>query len=109
MQEKVNFRYSDTDFIAYLTTIGCKYNNIEIVKTQNGKLKAFLYFEDLKDVLLKLYNDYKNGKAIVDPFDYSINRRKINKLIKVELLKFQVNNLDRNQLIREETNRINSV
>ena len=41
---QVNFRYSDTNFISYLITLGYKYNNIEITKDKDYGIKVFLLF-----------------------------------------------------------------
>lgn len=90
---QVNFRYSDTDFIAYMITLGYEYKNIEIVRDKRNKLKAFVYFSGDKNELINLQNEFKNGKAIINPLDFSINRKKISKLIKSELLKYQAENL----------------
>ena len=90
---QVNFRYSDTDFIAYMITLGYEYNNIEVTTDKRNKLKAFVYFLGDKNKLINLQEQFKNGKAMVNALDYSLNRKKINKLIKSELLRYQAKRL----------------
>jgi len=90
---QVNFRYSDTDFIAYLITMGYEYNKIEIDKDRDKHLKAYIYFEGEKDDLIQMQNDYKSGLVSANVLDFSNNRRKITKIIKAEILKYQVNNI----------------
>jgi hypothetical protein len=92
--QKVNFRYSDSDFIAYLLSLGYTFHEIEVTKDRNNKYKAFAHFCEDKETLLSLFETFKNGEASIDPLQFSINRKKINKIIKSEILKFQVENLD---------------
>ena len=87
--QMVNFRYSDTDFISYLVTIGYEYNKIEITRDRSGKLRAFVYFEGDKTKLIEMYNEFKNKRTKIDPYQYSLNRKSISKLIKSEILKYQ--------------------
>jgi hypothetical protein len=92
--QKVNYRYSDSDFIAYLLSLGYEYQEIEITRDKGGRFKAFAYFHEDKEALLSQFETFRNGEAIIDPLQYSINRKKINKIIKSEILKFQVEQLD---------------
>lgn len=90
---QVNFRYSDTDFIAYLISIGHEYNNIEITRDKNKQLKAFVYFQGNKEDLIRLQNNYKNGLVEANILEFANNRKKMVKIIKTELLNHQINNL----------------
>lgn len=90
---QVNFRYSDTDFIAYMMTLGYEYKNIEVTRDRQNKLKAFVYFSGDKNELINLQEQFKNGKAIVNPLNFSINRKKISKLIRSELIRYQAEQL----------------
>ena len=90
----VNFRYSDTDFIAYLMTLGFTYNKIEVERTREKKLKAYVYFAGEKNDLIQIQENYKNGLAQCNILDFSINRKIIVKLIKSELLQYQVKNIE---------------
>lgn len=87
--QKVNFRYSDTDFIAYLLTLGYKHNQIEVQRDRYNKIKAFVYFEENKEQLLKLSNQYQNGSLNVNVLEFTKNRRRITKLIKSAIFKYQ--------------------
>ena len=100
---QVNFRYSDTDFIAYMITIGYEYNNIEVVKDRYNKLKVFVYFLGDKNELINLQNEFKNGKAIINPLYFSINRKKINKLIKGEIIRYQDRKIWRSYIRKKKT------
>jgi hypothetical protein len=87
-----NFRVSDSDFATYLTILGYKIKNIEVKqdKKHNNKLKAFIYFEGEKIELVKLQNDYINDKKVeISLKEFSINRQKVNKLIKKKLNNYQ--------------------
>lgn len=91
--EIVDFRYSDRDFIAYLMTIGMKYTHIEVAKDRSGKPKAFVYFRDTKDNLIKLLDEYKNNSITINLNELATNKGKIHKILKAEILKYQANNL----------------
>jgi hypothetical protein len=83
-----NFRVSDSDFATYLSILGYKINNIETVidKKHGNKYKAFIIFSGDKDKLIQLQNDYCNDKKIeISLKEFSINRQKLNKLIKNKL------------------------
>lgn len=83
--QKVDFRYSDSDFVAYLMSIGYQHSSIEITEDRFGKPKAFVHFYEDKNELLKHFNEFKNGIAQIDVLKFSTNRRLINKLIKCEI------------------------
>ena len=93
--EFVNYRYSDTDFISYLMTLGLSYNQIEISRDRNKQLKAYVYFEEEKSKLMDLYEQFQNKNININLSQFCNNRKKISKIIKAELLKYQVNSLDR--------------
>ena len=90
---QVNYRYSDTDFTAYLMTLGYIYNEIEIVRDKNKQLKAYIHFEGKKEDLIQLQNNYKDGIVQANILDFTNNRKKITKIIKSEILKYQAENL----------------
>lgn len=93
--QKVDYRYSDSDFVAYLMSLGYKHTNIEIVKDRFGKIKAFVHFYEVKDELLKHFSDFRNNSVKVDILKFSTNRKIINKLIKSEILKYQANEIQK--------------
>jgi hypothetical protein len=91
---QVNYRYSDTDFIAYLMTLGYKYNQIVIERDKYKQLKAYVYFSGEKDELINIYNDYCNDKIMVKALSYSKHRKQICKMIKSEILQYQVGRIE---------------
>jgi len=90
---QVNFRYSDTDFIAYLITLGYQYNKIEIIRDRNKQLKAFVYFIGEKDDLLQIQEEFKNGLVSVNILEFIRNRKIMVKLIKTAILQYQAKNM----------------
>jgi hypothetical protein len=93
--QKVDFRYSDSDFVAYLLSLGYQFTEIEVTRDRNGKLKAFIHFIEERDLLISLNDEFKRGKAIINPLVYAIQRKKINKIIKSKLLEYQAKRLDK--------------
>lgn len=84
---KVDFRYSDTDFVAYLLTLGYKHTFVEIVKDKQGMLKGFIHFEEDKDTLLKHLSDYNEGIAKASVIDLKNKRMNVMRIIKAEITK----------------------
>lgn len=93
MTEIITFRYSDVDFISYLMSNGFEYDRIEVTRDRNKNLKGFVHFTGNKGILLKHFNDYQEGNAIGNVLELKTNRKKISKLIKSEIYKYQANNL----------------
>lgn len=91
--QKVNFRYSDTDFVAYLLSLGYKYTKIETTKDRRDRLKVFFYFSEDKSLLLDLQEKYNSNLAKVEPVSLLTNRKRISKLIKSEILRYQATEL----------------
>ncbi len=77
------FRVSDSDFSAYLFSIGYKPNYIEIKENNKStnKYKAFVHFDGDKDKLTTLQEKYINGDIQINLKDFSTARQEINKLI----------------------------
>ena len=86
---QVNFRYSDTNFISYLITLGYKYNNIEITKDKGNKIKVFVHFIGEKEELIKLHNNFINDNANINVLSFSKNRKQISKTIREEIEKYE--------------------
>lgn len=91
--QKVDFRYSDTDFVSYLLSVGYKHTSIEITKDHKDRPKAFVHFYEDKTELLNRLVEYKESSVKIDPLSFSANRRSINKLIKAEILKYKSSNI----------------
>jgi len=93
---QVNFRYSDTNFISYLITLGYKYNNIEITKDKHDKIKVFVHFMGEKDELINLYNNFINDNANINVLSFSKNRKQISKTIREEISKYEATQHEKN-------------
>lgn len=89
----VNFRYSDTDFIAYLFSVGYNQNKIEVTRDRNNQLRVYFYFLGEKEDLINKFKNYEDGKLEGNIKKFCVNRRVITKMIKSELLKYQANEL----------------
>lgn len=94
--EIVNFKYSDSDFVTCLILNGYKVNYIEISedKRNGNRLKAYSHITGNKEELIKYYNSYINGDIRVNPREFSLERKKLNKLIKIELEKYKLHKLN---------------
>ena len=77
--EKVNYKYSQSEMVAYLLLNGYTYNEIEVKenKRYKGDYKVFFYIEGFKDDLIRLEQDFKSNTNICLQ-DY------INKLLQVK-------------------------
>lgn len=87
--QKVDFRYSDTDFVAYLLTLGYDYTYFETVRDKHNKLKCYVHFSEDKDELISHFDKYMNGEVVANVLEMKKNRKIISKLIKSELLRHQ--------------------
>lgn len=86
----VDFRYSDTDFVSYLMTLGYIHHSIEITVDRFSKYRAFVHFYENREDLLRHFNNYKNKNVNIDIQNFSNMRKKITKLIKSEISNFQM-------------------
>jgi hypothetical protein len=92
MMDKVDFRFSDTDFSTYLILKGYSPTYIEITNDKKlNKLKAFTHFEGYKEDFIYLQNEYEIGNLLVNPKDFSKTRKKLNELIKSKLNEYRKN------------------
>lgn len=89
---QVQQRYRDIDFVAYLLTIGLKYDKIETVYTTNSGKKTFVYFTGEKEMLVQYKNDFMNAKVVVNAFEFAKNRRYISREIRKSYDSFGSNN-----------------
>jgi len=94
--QQVNFRYSDTNFISYLITLGYKYNNIEIKKDKDYGIKVFVHFKGEKEELINLYNNFINDNANINVLSFSKNRKQISKTIRAEIAKYETTQPEKN-------------
>ena len=80
--EKVNYKYSKSEMVAYLLLNGYTYSNIEVKenKRYKGNYKVFFYIEGYKEDLIKLEQDFKNNTNICLQ-DYINKQLQIKKVI----------------------------
>lgn len=90
--EKVIFRFSDSDLSAYLMMLGYNPKSIEIIqdKKHYGRLKAYICFEGNKEDLIHIQNQFNNNEIKVNPKTFSIMRKKLNKMINLEIKKYKM-------------------
>jgi hypothetical protein len=94
MAEKVDFRYSDVDFVSYLLTLGFEYSDIEVVRdNRTNKLKGYVHFYENKLDLISIFEQYQNESVSANVMKLKNNRKKITKLIKAEILKYQASKM----------------
>jgi hypothetical protein len=64
--EKVNYKYSQSEMVAYLLLKGYTYNKIEVKenKRYKGNYKVFFYIEGFKEDFIKLEQEFKNNTNI---------------------------------------------
>jgi hypothetical protein len=89
MENKYDFRFSDSDLAAYLLILGYEPSYIEVIidKKHNNRLKGFIHFLGDKDEYTKLQKQYKNNKVEINLLDFSLARQRINKMVKSEISK----------------------
>ena len=80
--EKVNYKYSQSEMVAYLLLNGYTYNNIEVKenKRYKGNYKVFFYIEGYKEELIKLEKDFKSNTNVCLQ-DYINKQLQIKKVI----------------------------
>ena len=61
--EKVNYKYSQSEMVAYLLLNGYTYNNIEVKQNKwyKGNYKVFFYIEGYKEDLIRLEQEFKSN------------------------------------------------
>jgi len=84
----VDYRYSDSDFVAYLMTLGHKPKEIELKRKEWGT-KIFIHFSEEKGILEKIYEQYIANEIMVNLTDLFTNRKQLIKSIKAEQVKIK--------------------
>jgi hypothetical protein len=89
MEDKYDFRFSDSDLAAYLVVLGYEPSYVEVVvdKKHSNRLKGFIHFIGDRDDFIKLQEEYKNNKVEINLLDFSLARQRINKIVKSEISK----------------------
>jgi len=83
--EKVLFRYSDSNFCAYLHYLGYEINGFDIVEKRGNKAKVFLHFEGIKEELISLFKDFQNNNIQVNPKKFGQSKNIVLKIVKENL------------------------
>ena len=91
--EIVDYRYSDTDFIAYLLTLGLEYDFIEVTRDRSKQLKGYVHFKGEKSKFIELHEKFQNENVDINLIQFCNLRKKISKIIKAELLRHQAQSL----------------
>ncbi len=81
----VEFRYSDSNFCAYLMYLGYLPIGFDIVEKRGNKPKVFIHFEGEKEILIQLQQDYKNNNVQLNLIEYGKCKDFILKLVKQQL------------------------
>ena len=83
--EKVLFRYSDSNFCAYLHYLGYEIIGFDIVEKRGNKAKVFLHFEGVKEELISLFKDFQNNNIQVNPKKFGQSKNIVLKIVKENL------------------------
>ena len=91
-KKEFDFRTSSSDFATYLMLQGYDLQYIEVIadKRHYNRLKAFIHFKGIKEILIELQRKYDSGNVLVEPIAFSITRKKLNKEIKDNLDKYRL-------------------
>jgi hypothetical protein len=93
LNEKVDFRFSDSDFVTYLIINGYEPTSIEIINDKrHNRLKAFTHFIGEKETFIKFQNEYENDNLLVNPKEFSKARKQLNLKIKEHLNQYRKDN-----------------
>jgi hypothetical protein len=84
----VEFRYSDSNFSAYLMYLGYSPIGFDIVEKRGNKPKVFIHFEGNKEILIKLQQEYKNNNVKLNLIEYGKCKNNILKLVRQQLHKY---------------------
>jgi len=88
----VQYRYSETDFVAYLLTLGLEYDKIETCWSTTSGKKTFAYFTFDMDKLIQYQNEFASGLATVNALLYAKNRKSVAKEMRESFNSFVSNN-----------------
>ena len=86
----INFKYSNSELVAYLLTKGYVINNIEVKNNKRyiNKYKVFFSIKGKKEELIKIEKEFKNKNTInICMQEYINNLYKVKKIIHEKLNK----------------------
>lgn len=87
---KVEFRYSDSNFCAYLVYLGYSPIGFDVVEKRGNKPKVFIHFKGDKDNLIQLQRDYKNNNVQLNLIEYGKCKDSVLKMVKQQLNNYYV-------------------
>lgn len=99
---QVNYRYSNTDFVAYLISIGYKPESIEVIRDRYNQIRAFVHFLGDKETFITLQRRFEKGDIEGNIVNFCLSRQRITKQIKAEILNFQASGLEKKIIKKEE-------
>lgn len=85
---KVEFRYSDSNFCAYLVYLGYEITGFDIVEKRGNKAKVFLHFEGIKEELIDLFKKYHTKEIQVDPIKFGQSKDIVLKIVREHLYNY---------------------
>lgn len=88
---EVIYRYSDSNFCAYLKYLGYIPVSHDIVEKRGNKPKVFIHFKGNKDELIKILKTYKQNKVEINVVKYGKCKSEILNLVKEYLINYYKN------------------
>jgi len=82
---EVLFRYSDSNFCAYLNYLGFEYIGFDIVEKRGNKPKVFLHFEGDKEEFIKIYQNYQSNNISINLIEFGKSKNSILKIVREHL------------------------
>jgi len=82
---EVLFRYSDSNFCAYLNYLGFEPVGFDIVEKRGNKPKVFLHFKGDKEELISLYKNYQSNNISINLNEFGKCKNNILKIVRDHL------------------------
>lgn len=85
---KVEFRYSDSNFCAYLNYLGYSPIGFDVIEKRGNKPKVFLHFEGDRDELVCLYQKYQINDIKINLLEFGKCKNIILKIVREHLTNY---------------------
>jgi hypothetical protein len=82
---EVLFRYSDSNFCAYLNYLGFEVIGFDIVEKRGNKPKVFLHYKGNREEFIEIYQKYKSNNISINLIEFGKCKNNILKTVR-ELL-----------------------
>jgi len=82
---EVLFRYSDSNFCAYLNYLGFEHVGFDIVEKRGNKPKVFLHFEGNKEDFINIYKNYNSNDISLNLIEFGKSKNSILKIVREHL------------------------